>query len=120
MGEIKTRKVRKPTNLGKIFKSIPILPFAALALSNIIVDSEKFNSPYGKNVVVATAISIPFIVEDAYRESKKQFFGYSKKLSGLEELALWTTAFSVLRNEAPDVYQTFSGTSFDQAYGRQR
>ena len=120
MSEVKTRKVRKQTNLGKIFKSIPILPVAALALSNIIVNSEKFKPQDGQGVLIANVILIPFLLEDAYRESKKQFFGYSKKLSGLEELALWTTAFSVLRNEAPDVYQTFSGTSFDQAYGRQR
>ena len=128
MGEIKTRKVRRPTTLGKISKSIPILPLYAYGLSRIIVNPEKFTDSsglsrienLGPGLVLANIIFLPLILEDAYTESKKQFWGYSKKLSGLEELALWTTAFSVLRNEAPDVYQTFSGTSFDQAYGRQR
>ncbi len=121
MSEVKTRKVRKTTNLGKVGKMIPAFPITGFALSNLLVNPQRFVfegtiNPYVGLLALATLLTL----DDAFSAKKEQFFKYSRSLKPLEELALWTTAFSVLRNESPEMYQTFSGTSFDQAYGRQR
>mgnify|MGYP001261637541 CR=1 FL=1 len=120
MSEVKTRKVRKMTKLGKAGKMIPALPIVGFGLSNFLVNPQRFVfegalNPYTGVLALATLLTL----DDAFSAKKEQLFSYSKRLRPLEELALWTTAFSVLRNESPEVYQTFSGTSFDQAYGRQ-
>lgn len=121
MSEVKTRKVRKMTKLGKVGKMIPAFPLVGFALSNLLVNPQRFVvegtfNPYTGLLALATLMTL----DDARSVKKEQFFKYSRSLKPLEELALWATAFSVLRNESPEVYQTFSGTSFDQAYGRQR
>ena len=121
MSEVKTRKVRKMTKLGKAGKMVPALPIVAFGLSNLLVNPQRF--VYEGALNIHTGVLAWFtllILDDAFSAKKEQFFNYSKSLKPLEELALWTTAFSVLRNESPEMYQTFSGTSFDQAYGRQR
>tara|TARA_B100001094_G_scaffold21762_1_gene18407 strand:+ start:33044 stop:33376 length:333 start_codon:yes stop_codon:yes gene_type:complete len=109
------------TKLGKVGKMIPAFPLVGFALSNLLVNPQRFVfegtiNPYTGLLALATLMTL----DDARSVKKEQFFKYSRSLKPLEELALWATAFSVLRNESPEVYQTFSGTSFDQAYGRQR
>lgn len=133
MSEVKTRKVRKTTNLGKILKKmekiggmVPAMPIAALPLSRMLATPQQTipNRPDApkedyRAYLGIYGLSLVVLLSDAYGPKKAQLFRYSKSLNPLEELALWTTAFSVLRTEGPEFYQTFSGTSFDQAYGRQ-
>ncbi len=102
MSEVKTRKVRKMTNLGKVGKMIPVMTILAVPLSNLIQSQRFANSSIPSILIGGAALGATLGYWDA-TPKKKRTFSYSKNLDILEELVLWTTAFTVI----------------DLAYGRQ-
>lgn len=95
MSEVKTRKVRKMTNLGKVGKMIPAMVIVSAPLSTFIQSQKFANSSLPSVLIGAFALGATLSHWDA-TPKKKRTFAYSKNLDILEELVLWTTAFTVV------------------------
>ena len=88
MSEVKTRKVRKTTNLGKILKKmekiggmVPAMPIAALPLSRMLATPQQTipNRPDApkedyRAYLGIYGISLVVLLSDAYGPKKSQLF----------------------------------------------
>tara|TARA_B100002019_G_scaffold290001_1_gene306780 strand:- start:338 stop:649 length:312 start_codon:yes stop_codon:yes gene_type:complete len=95
MSEVKTRKVRKMTNLGKVGKMIPIMTIVAVPLSTYI-QSQRFANSSIPSILIGGAALGATLGHWDQTPKKKRTFSYSKNLDIFEELVLWTTAFTVI------------------------
>ncbi len=113
----KTRKTTSTTQLGKLVDSLPIVPLTAAYLT-MVLPYPELRQRHG---YLLTAGMYLLIQEDRKPKAKQRVYISGKGL--LNDLALWRVVFStsasLAANPLLSTGGTISGTSFDQAYGRQ-
>lgn len=115
----KTRKTTSTTQLGKLVDDMPIVPLTAAYLTMVLPDAE-LRQRHG----FVLPIGMYFLIQEDRKPKAKQGVYISGK-GLLNDLALWGVVWFTLMSASGNFFNvlstggTISGTSFDQAYGRQ-